>query len=140
MTENKTKPTGEDVAAFIAAIPDEGQRADAEALSAMMARVTGEAPRVWDNKMVGFGTYSYKTGAGHEGSWIRTGFAVRKSVLNIHLMDGVKAHEAALARMGPYRNGVSCLYIKRLADVDMAVLEDVVATSYAAMKRAFPAA
>jgi hypothetical protein len=138
MAENKTKPTGEDVAAFIAAIPDEGQRADAAALSAMMSRVTGEAPLVWDNKMVGFGTYSYKTGAGHKGSWIRTGFAARKGVLNIHLMDGVKTHEAALALMGPYRSGVSCLYLKRLADVDAAVLEQVVAASYAAMKRAFP--
>ena len=138
MAENKTGPTRQDVAAFIAAIPDAGQRADAETLSAMMARVTGEAPLVWDNKMVGFGTYSYKTGAGHKGQWIRTGFAVRKGVLNIHLMDGVKTYEAALANMGPYKNGVSCLYIKRLADVDMAVLEAVVAASYAAMNRAFP--
>lgn len=138
MAENKTRPTAYDVAAFIAAIPDPGQRADAEALAAMMARVTGEAPVVWDNKMVGFGTYSYKTGSGHKGQWIRTGFAARKGVLNIHLMDGVETHEAALARLGAYKNGVSCLYIKRLADVDEAVLEDVVAASYAAMGRLFP--
>ena len=63
---------------------------------------------------------------------------MRKGVLNIHLMDGVKTHEAALARMGPYKHGVSCLYIKRLADVDAAVLEEVVAASYAAMNRLFP--
>lgn len=138
MAENKTGPTDLDVSAWLAAIPDSGQRADAEALAAMMARVTGEAPLLWDNKMVGFGTYSYKTGAGHKGQWIRTGFAVRKGVLNIHLMDGVKTHAAALARMGPYKNGVSCLYIKRLSDVNAAVLEEVVAASYAAMNRAFP--
>ncbi|HTU11665.1 MAG TPA: DUF1801 domain-containing protein [Allosphingosinicella sp.] len=138
MAENKTKPTGDDVSAFLAAIPDPTQRADAQLLAAMMARVTGEAPRVWDNKMIGFGTYSYKTGAGHKGQWIRTGFAVRKGTLTIHLMDGVKTHEAALARLGPYRNGVSCLYIKRLADVDEAVLEGVVAASHAAMNLAFP--
>jgi hypothetical protein len=138
VAENKTKPTEDDAAAFIAAIPDAGQRADAEALSAMMARVTGEAPLVWDNKMVGFGTYSYRTGAGHRGQWIRTGFAPRKGNMTIHLMDGVKTHEAALSRLGPYTNGVSCLYIKRLADVDSAVLEEVVGASYAAMNRAFP--
>jgi hypothetical protein len=138
VAENKTKPTEDDAAAFIAAIPDAGQRADAEALSAMMARVTGEAPLVWDNKMVGFGTYSYRTGAGHKGQWIRTGFAPRKGNMTIHLMDGVKTHEAALSRLGPYTNGVSCLYIKRLADVDSAVLEEVVGASYAAMNRAFP--
>lgn len=138
MAENKTKPTDGDVAAFIAAIPDSGQRADAEALSAMMARVTGETPVVWDNKMVGFGTYSYRTGAGHKGEWIRTGFAVRKGTLTVHLMDGVKTHEATLARLGPYRNGVSCLYIKRLSDVDPAVLEAVVAASWRAMNRLFP--
>ena len=138
MAENKTKPTQGDVAAFIAAIADPGQRADAETLSAMMARVTGEAPLVWGNKMVGFGTYSYKTGAGHKGQWIRTGFAPRKGNMTIHLMDGVKTHEAALSRLGPYTNGVSCLYIKRLADVDEAVLEEVVAASYTAMSRAFP--
>lgn len=138
MAENKTRPTDEAVAAFIAAIPDDGQRADAEALAAMMARVTGEAAQVWDNKMVGFGTYSYRTGAGHKGQWIRTGFAVRKGTLTVHLMDGVKTHEAALASLGPYRNGVSCLYIKRLADVDADVLEAVVGASYAAMRRAFP--
>ena len=138
MAENKTRPTSDDVDAFIASIPDAGQRADAEILSAMMARVTGEAPLVWDNRMVGFGTYSYKTGSGHRGQWIRTGFAARKGMLTIHLMDGVKTHAAALARMGPCKNGVSCLYIKRLADVDMAVLEEVVGASYAAMNRVFP--
>ena len=138
MAENKTKPTDHDVASFIAGIDDPGQRADAEALCSMMTRVTGETPRVWDNRMVGFGTYSYKTGSGHRGRWIRTGFAVRKGTLTVHLMDGVKTHEAALARLGPYRNGVSCLYIKRLADVDPAVLEEVVGTSYAAMNRLFP--
>jgi hypothetical protein len=138
VVENKTKPTGGDLAAFIAAIPDPGQRADAAALAAMMARVTGETPLVWDNEMVGFGTYSYRTGAGHKGQWVRTGFAARKGMLTIHLMDGVKTHAAALARMGPHKNGVSCLYIKRLADVDPAVLEEVVAASYAAMNRVFP--
>ena len=138
MVENKTKPTDGDLAAFIAAIPEPGQRADAEALAAMMARVTGEAPLVWDNKMVGFGTYSYRTGAGHKGQWIRTGFAARKGTLTVHLMDGVKTHEAALARLGPYKSGVSCLYIKRLADVDAAVLEEVVGASWQAMNRLFP--
>ncbi len=67
MAENKTKPTDGDAATFIASIPDPGQRADAERLCAMMARITGETPVVWDNKMVGFGTYSYKTGSGHKG-------------------------------------------------------------------------
>jgi hypothetical protein len=140
MAGNKTKPTEQDIAAFIGAIPDPGQRADAETVAAMMARVTGETPQIWGNQMVGFGTYSYKTGAGHKGQWIRTGFAVRKGVLTIHLMDRVQTHAATLARMGPYKNGVSCLYIKRLADVDATVLEEVVAASYAAMNRAFPEA
>jgi Domain of unknown function (DU1801) len=138
MAANKTGPTDQDPAAFIAAIADPGQRADAEALCAMMARATGEAPTVWGNGMIGFGTYAYRTGSGHEGVWIRTGFAPRAGQLAIHIMDGVASHPDALARLGKHRHGVSCLYVKRLADVDAAALEEMVAASYAEMAKAYP--
>lgn len=138
MAENKTLPIGASVADFLDAIADSQRRADAWALHAMMTRATGEEPVLWDTGIVGFGTYSYQTSSGHKGRWMRTGFALRARDFTIHIMQGFGPHREALARLGPHRHGVSCLYVKRLADVDMAALEAMIASSYAYMRDTYP--
>lgn len=138
MAENKSKPGATPVVDVLDAIPEPSRRADAKALHDMMVRVTGEAPVVWNNGVIGFGTYSYKTSAGHSGQWMRTGFALRAKDITIHIMQGFDAHRDRLERLGPHRHGVSCLYVRRLADVNLNVLEEMVASSYRWMREAYP--
>ena len=127
MSENKTQPNDGSVAAFLQAIPDEGKRQDALALVELMGRVTGEEPRMWGSSIVGFGQYHYR-GRSREGEWFRTGFAPRKQALTLYIMSGFgeyaagKGMDALLARLGKHTTGKGCLYIKRLADVDLGVL------------------
>ena len=134
MTENKTRPTGDDVEALLAAIAAPQRLEDARAVCAMMARASGESPRVWSGSMVGFGTYRYRYETGREGEWFITGFASRAAALTLYVMDGFPDHAELLARLGKHRTGKSCLYIKRLADVDGAVLEELVTRSVEHMR------
>jgi hypothetical protein len=94
-----------------------------------MAEVTGDEPRLWGRGMVGFGTYHYRYESGREGDWFVTGFAPRKSDLTLYIMAGFDRYEALMSRLGKYRTGKSCLYVKRLADVDEAVLRELVEES-----------
>jgi hypothetical protein len=137
MGEIKTHRTGEDVSALLRAIADEGRRADCETLLALMKKATGQQPEVWTGGMVGFGTYHYKSKSGQEGDWFPVGFANRKAALTVYL--GVSLDEAAplLARLGKHTTGKGCVYIKRLSDVDLGVLEQLVAESYARIRRDF---
>jgi hypothetical protein len=137
MTENKTKPTGDDVAALLDAIADPQRRADAQEVCAMMARASGERPRVWSGGMVGFGTYRYRYESGREGEWFITGFASRAAALTLYVMDGFPQHQELMDRLGKYKTGKSCLYIKRLADVDAETLEELVTRSVAHMRGAY---
>lgn len=134
MTRNKTRPTGDDAESLLAAIEDPQRRADARAVCTMMARASGEAPRVWSGGMVGFGTYHYRYESGREGEWFITGFASRAAALTLYVMDGFPQHAQLMERLGKYRTGKSCLYIKRLADVDAEVLEELVTRSMAHMR------
>jgi hypothetical protein len=137
MTENKTRPTGDDVAALLDAIADPQRRAEAQAVCAMMARASGESPRVWSGNMVGFGTYRYRYESGREGEWFITGFASRAAALTLYVMDGFPQHRELMDRLGKYKTGKSCLYIKRLADVDAHALEELVTRSVAHMRGAY---
>ena len=137
MTENKTRPTGDDVAALLDAIADPQRRADAQEVCAMMARASGERPRVWSGNMVGFGTYRYRYESGREGEWFITGFASRSAALTLYVMDGFPQHWELMDRLGKYKTGKSCLYIKRLADVDAETLEELVTRSVAHMRGAY---
>jgi hypothetical protein len=94
-----------------------------------MAEVTGDEPRLWGRGMVGFGTYHYRYESGREGDWFVTGFAPRKNDLTLYIMAGFDRYEALMSRLGKYRTGKSCLYVKRLADVDEAVLRELVEES-----------
>lgn len=134
MAENKTKATAASVAAHLAAIPEEERRRDCEALAALMARATKEPPTMWGPSIVGFGSYHYRYESGREGDACAVGFAARKGDLSLYLMGGFPEREALLARLGRHKAGKGCLYIRRLSDVDLQVLERLVTASYTAVK------
>lgn len=127
MAEPKTRPTGNDVEEFIAAIQDESVRADCADLLAMMAQATGERPKMWGSGIVGFGDVHYRYASGRQGDWFRVGFSPRKRTLTLYLMDGVDAHADLLRDLGKHSTGKGCLYVKRLSDVDRGVLAEIIA-------------
>lgn len=138
MTANKTQATAASVDSYLAAIADEAARADGRALVALMRKVTREPPVMWGAGIVGFGRYHYRYDSGREGDMCRIGFAVRKNDLTIYITDGFEHHAALLAQLGRHKTAKVCLYIKRLADVDAAVLERLIAASWAEMARRYP--
>lgn len=140
MAEQKTKPGSGDVSTFIEDIADDQKRADAQTLIAMMREVSGEPPVLWGT-MVGFGQYHYRYETGHEGDSFLVGFAPRKAEFSIYLMgvyfpEVAEAREALLARLGKHRMGKACLYVKRLSDVDMAVLRELAEMSVVELRKA----
>jgi hypothetical protein len=138
MAEPKTKPTGVSVEKHIAALANEELRSDAQALVALMRRVTGQEPKMWGPSIVGFGSYHYRYASGHEGDSALAGFAARKSEFAIYIVAGFEGQEDLLAELGKHKTAKACLYVKRLADVDLKVLEKLVARSVAEMKRRYP--
>lgn len=106
------------------------RKRDAETLLELFARATGVEPRMWGS-IVGYGSYHYRYESGREGDSAAAGFAPRKSATVIYLLDGISSHGAALERLGPHTTGVGCLYLKDLAQNDLAVLEEIVTESYA---------
>ena len=140
MSALKTKPTRVSVASHIAAIANPEQRSDAQALVALMRRVTRQNPRMWGPSIVGFGSYHYKYASGHQGDSALAGFAVRGSELVVYIAAGFEGRDALLAKLGKHRAGKVCLYIRRLANVDRKVLEKLVVRSVADMKRRYPQA
>ena len=140
MAENKTKPTGRSVEKFLKGVQPERRRADAGVVLEMMERVSGCAPELWEpSNVVGFGRYHYKYASGREGDCLRIGFAPRKSSLVIYLMPGIEPHQGLMDRLGKHRTGRSCLHINKLDDVDLEVLEQLLAASVAVMAEKSPA-
>ncbi len=133
MAELKTQKTGSSVSEFLDAIPDEGQRKDSKTLSKMMGRITGAKPKMWGPSIVGFGEFHYRSKAGTEGDWFKVGFSPRKQNLTLYLSlsDVASEYNAFLDRLGKHSTGKSCLYIKRLEDVDQQVLEEMIAKAVA---------
>jgi hypothetical protein len=138
--EAKTKPTAASVADFFGAIADPERRRDCRELSALMKRVTGCRPRMWGTSIVGFDAYHYRYASGHEGDSCVVGFSPRKGDISVYLVPGYETApvQALLAKLGKHRTGKGCLYVKRLADVDLSVLEKLVALSVAEVKRRYP--
>jgi hypothetical protein len=130
MAANKTMETDADVATYVAGVADAGQRADAEALIAMMSRLSGEPPKMWGPSIVGFGTHRYRYESGREGEICRIGFSPRKGKTVLYGM-GVQTNTDILARLGKHATGKGCLYLKRLSDVDLAVLEELASCALA---------
>jgi hypothetical protein len=140
MAEMKTKKTRASVPAFIKAIKDEQVRADCQALIKMMEQATGSKPQLWGTGLVGFGSYHYVYAGGREGDWPVTAFAARKQNLTVYIMPGFAEYQDLLAKLGPHKTAVSCLYIKRLSDVHLPTLKKIVAGSVKQMKKRYPAA
>ena len=138
MSVLKTKPTEVSVESHIAAFADEEQRNDARTLVALMRRVTRKEPRMWGPSIVGFGSYHYKYASGHEGDSALAGFAARGRELVVYIAPGFEGRDVLLAKLGKHRTGKVCVYIRRLANVDLKVLEKLVARSVADTKRRYP--
>ena len=138
MSENKTKPSNADVMAFLEAVDHPRRREDGLVLHELMGTITGMKPVLWWPSIVGYGEYYYKTGAGREGLWPLTGFSPRKAAMTVYIMPGFKKYGDQLARLGKHKHSVSCLYITRLANVDLAVLEEIVRDSVERMKQIYP--
>lgn len=140
MAELKTKLNDGDVTTFLNSVADERKRQDCFAVLDLMRRVTGAEPKMWGDSIVGFDSYHYVYASGRSGDWMLTGFSPRAQNITLYIMAGFDQYDALLARLGKYKTGKSCLYIKRLADVDMAVLEALVAASVGHMRRTNPPA
>ena len=129
MAEMKTKPSSDSVEQFLAGVADPARRDDCRVLLGLMRRITGEEARMWGPSIVGFGRYHYKYDSGREGDWFLTGFSPRKSDLTVYITPGLHRYPDLLKRLGKHKNGKSCLYLKRLAEVDLGILERLVAAS-----------
>lgn len=130
MADIKTKPTKASVTAFINALPDPVQRKEAKTLLALFRRVTGEPAKMWGPTIIGFGRYHYRYPSGHEADMCRAGFSPRKGSHVLYVLDNAPGQAELLKRLGKFTTGKVCLYVKRLADVDLGVLEKLVAASF----------
>lgn len=133
MAELKTRPEETGVAEFLASIADENRRRDCEAIADLMQDVTRAAPVMWGASIVGFGRYHYRYDSGREGDWMLVGFSPRKKDITLYLMAGFDRFPELMRRLGKHRTGKSCLYVKKLDDVDRTVLRELVQSSVDAM-------
>jgi hypothetical protein len=133
MAELKTQPTKQSVKDFLRQVQDEKRRADCEVIVKIMSDATGAKPVMWGSSIVGFGRYRYKYDSGREGEWMITGFSPRKNDLTLYLMGCVEGFPKLMKRLGKHKTGKSCLYIKKLDDVDLDVLRELVTESVARM-------
>lgn len=138
MAETKTRPTGASVDGFIDAVENPARREDARAVRAMMERITGETPRMWGPSIIGFGSYRYRYESGREGTACRLGFSPRKANLVLYVLTEEGGEEDLLARLGKHKTGKCCLYVNRIADVDMAVLEALTERAWNWMNARYP--
>lgn len=144
MSDAKTQPTQLSVDAFIDAVEPVAKREDARLLDALFRRVTGAMPVLWGPSIIGYGRYQTIYDTGREVTWMRAGFSPRKAKHSLYLMGGYcdaqtgLRRDEKLARLGKHSRGKSCLYINKLSDVDLTVLEELIAEDWAAMQRLFP--
>ena len=138
MAELKTKENDSSVQAYLEAIEDEARRQDCQELAEIMQRVTGLEPRMWGSSIVGFGSYHYKYASGHEGDACLVGFSSRKGDISLYLSNAFESRESLLAEFGKHKTGKACVYIRRLSDVRVPVLEKLVAETVAEKRRNYP--
>lgn len=129
MAELKTKPTDQSVEAFLNGLSDEKKRQDSFTLLALMRQVTGSEPKMWGSSIIGFGDYHYTYASGRKGDWFLTGFSPRKQNLTVYLTAGFDQYEALLKQLGKHTTGKSCLYIKKLEDIDLPTLKTLIEQS-----------
>jgi len=127
--ELKTTKTEASVEDFLNAIADENARADCKKIAELMRKATGSEPKMWGASIVGFGSYPYKNASGGDYEWMETGFSPRKQSLTLYIMSGFSKYDELLSKLGKHKTGKSCLYIKRLSDVDENVLNELIESS-----------
>ncbi|MDG0866386.1 DUF1801 domain-containing protein [Candidatus Lucifugimonas marina] len=133
MAELKTKKNGGDIKAFIASVQNSTRRSDAEELLKIMRAVTSDQGSMWGESLVGFGSYNYTYKSGHSGTWFAVGFSPRKQNTVMYIMPGFEEQTSLLERLGKHKIGKSCLYINKLADVDLDVLRQLISMSFEKM-------
>lgn len=137
MATLKTQPTDASVDDFIESVEPERRRDDARQLLKLLRRVTRTKPKLWGDSIVGFGKYHYEYDTGREGDWFRVGFSPRKANLVVYIMPGYRDYGELMQKLGKHKLGKSCLYINKLADIDLAVLEELVRESLAYLKQTY---
>ncbi len=137
MSDMKTAENDGDVGAFLASVAHKGRAEDAGVVVEMMQRITGCPPRMWGNSIIGFDGYDYKRRDGSAHRWFVTGVSPRKANLTIYIMPGFKRYAGIMSRLGPHKTSVSCLYLTRLAKIDLGVLEELIAASVSDMRAAY---
>ncbi|MEP4547018.1 MAG: DUF1801 domain-containing protein [Saccharospirillum sp.] len=135
---NKTQPTSTSIAEFIESLADERRQAECHQLIDLMREESGQEPVLWGPAIIGFGQYHYRYDSGREGDFMRVGFSPRKQNLSIYIIPGFKPYQAVLERLGKHKLGKSCLYIKRLNDVDTSALRELVRQSLVDMNERYP--
>lgn len=138
MAELKTRQNDANVEEFLASVDNDRRREDSFEVLALMKRITGDEPRMWGTAIVGFGEYHYRYASGREGDMMRIGFSPRKQSLTLYVMPGFSSYEDLLSRLGKHRTGKSCLYVNKLADIDMGVLEQLIRSSLETMREKYP--
>ena len=138
MAEAKTQPTTQSVASYFEAIDDDARRKDCKELAALMKRVTSCAPTMWGTSIVGFDQYHYRYASGHEGDSCVVGFSARKGPISVYMAAGYEGAQDLLQQLGKHKIGKACLYINKLADVKLPVLEQLLVRAVAETKRRYP--
>ena len=138
MAELKTQPTNRSVKDFIDGIAEDAKRRDCRTIMKIMKKVTKARPKMWGSSIVGYGKYRYKYASGREGEWFTAGFSPRAQSLTLYIMSGFKGHDALLKKLGKHKTGKSCLYIKRLGDIDLTVLEELIERSLRHVELSMP--
>ncbi|MEL7305797.1 MAG: DUF1801 domain-containing protein [Myxococcota bacterium] len=136
----KNAPTTASVSVFMAEIEDPEQRRDCREVSRLMRRVSGKRAKMWGESMVGYGRYTYRYASGRIGEWFRLGFSPRKDNISVYIMPGYTSFDPILARLGKHKKGKSCLYIRRLADIDVGVLAELLQAGWDDMALKYPEA
>lgn len=134
MAENKTKATAKSVPEFLEQIEDPKRKADCMIISNILERLTGSKPKMWGDSIVGFGDYHYKYASGREGDWFLAGFSPRKQNLTLYIMGYLEFYSELLEGLGKFKHGKGCLYIKKLEDIDLKVLESLITASIERLK------
>ncbi len=137
MNQNKTVPTDASVIDFIINIDNPTKKADAHTLLTLMAELSGETATMWGSSIIGFGQYHYKYDSGREGDFLLTGFSPRKQNFSLYIMSGFSQYDELLAQLGKHKTGKSCLYINKLADVDIEVLKQLISLSLDYMRERY---
>lgn len=137
MAELKTKMNDSDIIKFLNGVDDEERRKDCFKLLELFEQLTNEPPKMWGTSIVGYGSYHYKYDSGREGDWFLTGFSPRKQNLTIYITAGFTEYDAIMQNLGKFKTGSSCLYVKKLADIDLDKLKTLVKKSVAYMKKRY---